>query len=65
MTKPLFHLRNVVTGEIAFTSERPSLCREFAIKTKRATVERSRYFRHIIMGDWNIERAATVTEASQ
>ena len=52
----MFQLINTQTNEVAFTGKTPSECQAYAIKKKIFTVERSKYFKHIICGVWDIQR---------
>jgi len=50
-----FRLINTQTNEVAFIGKTPSECKAYAIKNKLISVERSKFFKHISMGYWDIE----------
>lgn len=52
----MFRLINTQTNEVAFTGKSLTECKNYAIKNKIFKVERSKYFRNLICGYWNIER---------
>lgn len=52
----MFKLINTKTNEIAFIGKTPSQCKAYAIKKKIFSVERSASFKHIICGDWDIQK---------
>jgi len=52
----MFQLINTETKEVAFTGKTPSECQAYAIKKKIFTVERSKYFKHVTWGVWDIQR---------
>ena len=52
----MFKLENQVTGKIAKTGNSLTEVKQWAIKNGLYKVEKSRYFRHIICGDWDIKR---------
>lgn len=53
----MFQLINTQTNEIAFTGKSLTECKAYAIKKRLFTVERTKYFRHIVCGYWIIQRA--------
>jgi hypothetical protein len=52
----MFQLINTQTLEVAFIGKSLKECQAYAIKKRLFTVERTKYFRHITCGYWNIER---------
>ena len=52
----MFQLINTQTNEIAFIGKTPTECRSYAIKKKLWTIERGKYFQHLIAGYWDIQR---------
>ncbi len=54
--KKMFQLINQETKEVAFTGNTPTECRNYGIKKGIIGVEKSKYFKHLIFGHWNIER---------
>jgi hypothetical protein len=52
----MFRLINTQTSEIAFTGKSLTECKTYAIKKGLFKIERSKNFRHVICGYWNIER---------
>jgi hypothetical protein len=52
----MFQLINTQTNEVAFIGKTPTECKSYAIKKKIFTVERSKNFKHIICGYWDIQR---------
>lgn len=53
----MFQLINTQTSEVVFIGKRLTECKTYAIRKGYFKVERSKYFKHIICGYWNIERA--------
>lgn len=54
--KKMFQLINQETKEVVFTGNTPTECRNYGIKKGIIGVEKSKYFKHLIFGHWNIER---------
>ena len=52
----MFHLINTKTNEVAFVGATPTECKAYAIKKRIFIVDRSKYFKHIICGVWDIKR---------
>ena len=55
----MFQLINQETKEVAFTGNTPTECRDYGIKKGIIGVEKSKYFKHLIFGYWNIERVVS------
>jgi len=52
----MFQLINTQTKEIAFIGKTPTECKTYAIKKRIFTVERSKSFKHVVCGYWDIQR---------
>jgi hypothetical protein len=53
----MMELKNQVTGEVVRTGQTTTELKNWAIRTRLFKVERTQGFRHILQGDWTIERA--------
>jgi hypothetical protein len=54
----MFLLINKKTNQIAYVGKTPTECKTYAIRKNLFRVERTASFKHIICGDWAIEKAS-------
>lgn len=47
---------NVYTNEVIYVGKTHEECKKWAIRNKIVKVEKSKYFRHLIWGEWDCKK---------